>query len=80
MSTRKTRDEKAQDQERAAARDAEEGQVREAGLVPPSDHVVDPANTGPGTSHPEADPVAGLDPDRAVSNRKARDETAEDRK
>jgi hypothetical protein len=69
---------RSQREQPAASRDAEEARAREGGAVPPSEHVVDPANTGPGTAHPEADPVAGFSPERAVSDREARDQAGKD--
>jgi hypothetical protein len=71
---------RSEKQRRADELAAEEEQAKTGGAVPPSEHVVDPANTGPGTAHPEADPVAGHDPDTAVASRKARDRAEKDRK
>jgi hypothetical protein len=40
----------------------------------------DPANTGPATSHPEASPAGGMNPEHATEDRKARDRAGQHRK
>ena len=59
-----------------AEKKADEALAEQGGVIPPEDHVVDPANTGPATSHPEAAPSGGFSPDTAVPDRQEKDRRA----
>jgi hypothetical protein len=48
--------------------------TEETGVVAPEDQVIDPANTGPATSNPDAEPTGGFSGETAVPDRRERQE------
>ena len=55
------------------AREAERAE-QQGGAIPPEEQEIDPANTGPATSNPDAEPSGGFSGETAVTDRRERQE------